>query len=217
MLARRRHAGGQLYIRRDRLTESAGVACGNFTSLSGSLTVGARVSDMQGACDSDTFCYVTTNSAQTAQMNEGVESFFTLQPWGRFLRHDLVDMPRTLDAVVGRTARIYWNQVHESAGGPSQYTYAVSGGGATDANGWSMTPVGGDVGSRTITIVASLGGRPVATRSFTLNVLTAATTGTARIVLVGDSWMNGFTLGDTIRANLVADGLTVTTLASGRD
>lgn len=214
MLVRHRHASGNLYARRDRLSESAATPCTNFTSLSGNLNVGARVGDMQGACDSDTFCVVTTNAVQTAQMTEGIESFFTLQPWGRFLRHDLLDMPEVKDAVVGRVARLYWNQLHESAGGISQYTYACSGGGATDADGWSFTPAGGDVGSRTITIVASLGGRPVATRSFALNVIAAATTGTCRLLQIGDSWTHGFTLPDTVRANLVADGLTVTTLGS---
>lgn len=214
MLVRRRHTGGQLYVRRDRLTESVGVAAGDFTSLSSNIIIGARQVDMAGACDSDFFAYVTTNSVQTAQYNEGIESFFTLQPWGRFLRHDLFEPPETLDVVVGRTAYLYWNQFHESAGGPSQYTYSCSGGGTASADGWSFAPDVGDIGTRTITIVASLDGRPVATRAFTLNVIAASTTGTCRLLQIGDSWTNGFNLPDGVRAALVTDGLTVSVYGS---
>lgn len=209
LLARRRHSGGNMYIRRDRGTESS-VASGNVGSTTAALSVCSGNLDAQ-FCDADIFAIVTTDTgSHSASDVEGIESFFTLQSWGTFLRHHLAVLPPVRRVIAGDTLELYWDQMHLTPD-VTQYTYEVSGaGGSVTSSKWSWTTSSGDVGSRTVTITVKLGGRAVLTKTMRVDVVPSTSTATLRVLPLGDSWTNGFTMPDRVRARLVTAGASVT-------
>jgi len=213
MLICRTHGGGNMTISVDRKTPAT-VVSGTVTSTTAQLTIGCGNSDSRFV-DLSVMALTTANQGPpSATDREGMTTWAMLESWGGWLRHDKINVFKQ-KAVVGVVLDVFWSQVHRVGNGVSQYTYELTGvGGTVDAEKWRWTPAGGDVGTHTATLVIKLGGRRVATRTFTVVVAAAAGTGTRRILPIGDSWTDGGVLHIAARDALIAQGQTVVMLGT---
>lgn len=209
-----RHTSGNLYIRRDGGAEVTGDASGNTATITGGMSVG-RGSNPIRYLSQDAFALVVSDTAQTAQIRNGVKNYFR-RKFG-FLAPRLL-LPPKIAISVGQTGRIYWDTV-ALAGYLAGYTFTVSGvSGTVTSSSWTWAPAAGDVGSYTMTVeMRDSSSRVVATSTTTVVVVAAtATAASLRILPIGDSITAGAGGGipKRIKSQLESAGYTVTLTGS---
>ena len=122
-----------------------------------------------------------------------------------------MNLPLTIPCVVGFESNIYFDGLLKSWYPPSQFNFdVVSSYGRQDSKRWRLTPVVGDVGSRSLDILLRNGGTDLQTKSTTL-VIKNNTVGagqTRKALAIGDSLTQPGSITQQVLDNLTADSST---------
>lgn len=213
-LLRLRHEGGNLYVRRDRAAESAGVASANTDVLTSAIVVGSATTTTE-RIEMDLLGWGVLPAAPAAHELEGLNTWLMTQPYGGFLVPRL-NLPPTLYVTAGSQVQLFWEDVLLTAH-IGAWTFETTGttGSTTNNTKWAWTPA--TPGSYTLTVtVKNAAGQVVTTGSTSVVVQATTGSGTIRFLGIGDSLMAGVggAMTDTVRTSLQAAGYTVTMLGT---